>query len=137
MGIAMIPSRAAALVTSIFGLLGLGLASLGLYGILAYTVGQRTREIGIRMALGAGRGSVRGMVLRDGAKLAGLGLTVGFLIALAVTRMLRGLLHGLSPTDPVTFGGIAVILMAVALTASYIPARRATRTDPIEALRVD
>lgn len=137
MGIALIPSRAAAMVTSIFGLLGLGLASLGLYGILAYTVGQRTREIGIRMALGAGRGSVRGMVLRDGAKLAGMGLTVGFLIALAVTRLLRGLLHGLSPTDPVTFGGIAIILIAVALTASYIPARRATRTDPIEALRVD
>jgi ABC-type antimicrobial peptide transport system permease subunit len=133
----MIPSRAAALVTSIFCLLGLGLASLGLYGILAYTVGQRTREIGIRMALGAGRGSVRGMVLRDGARLAGLGLTVGFLIALAVTRMLRGLLHGLSPTDPVTFGGIAIILIAVALTASYLPARRATRTDPIEALRVE
>ena len=80
---------------------------------------------------------VRGMVLRDGAKLAGIGLAIGFAIALAVTRLLRGLLHGLSPTDPVTFGGIALILAIVALAASYIPARRATRTDPIEALRVD
>jgi ABC-type antimicrobial peptide transport system permease subunit len=137
MGIAMLPSRAAALVTAVFGILGLSLASLGLYGILAYSVSQRTREIGIRMALGAGERSVRSMVLRDGAKLAGIGLTIGFLIALAVTRLLRGLLHGLSPTDPVTFGGIALILSMVALTASYVPARRATRTDPIEALRLE
>jgi len=106
------------------------MASLGLYGILAYMVGQRTREIGIRMALGAEERTVRGMVLGDG-------LTIGFVIALAVTRLLRGLLHGLSPTDPVTFGGIALILTAVALIASYIPARRATRTDPIKALRVE
>jgi predicted permease len=137
MGIALLPSRAAAMVTAVFGFLGLGLASLGLYGILAYTVAQRTREIGIRIALGAGERSVRRMVIGDGAALAGTGLVVGFLIALAVTRLLRGLLHGLSPTDPVTFGGIALILTAVALAASYIPARRATRTDPIEALRVD
>jgi len=137
MGLALIPSRAAALVTAVFGILGLSLASLGLYGILAYTVGLRTREIGIRMALGAGVGSVRGMVLRDGVKLAGIGLGIGFLVALAVTRLLRGLLHGLSPTDPVTFGGIAVVLTSVALVASYIPARRATRTDPIAALRME
>jgi predicted permease len=137
MGIAMLPSRAAAIVTAVFGILGLGMASLGLYGILAYMVGQRTREIGIRMALGAEERTVRGMVLGDGAKLAGIGLTIGFVIALAVTRLLRGLLHGLSPTDPVTFGGIALILTAVALIASYIPARRATRTDPIKALRVE
>ena len=77
------------------------------------------------------------MVLRDGGKLAGIGLAIGFLIALGVTRLLRGLLHGLSPTDPVTFAAIALILTSVALAASYIPARRATRTDPIEALRVE
>ena len=137
MGIALLPSRAAAVITTVFGLIGLALASLGLYGVLAYTVAQRTREIGIRMALGAEDWSVRAMVIRDGAKLAGIGLTIGFLIALAVTRLLRGLLNGLSPTDPVTFGGIALILTCVALAASYIPARRATRTDPIEALRVE
>jgi predicted permease len=137
MGIALLPSRAAAVVTSVFGMIGLLLASLGLYGVLAYTVAQRTREIGIRMALGAGSRSVRGMVLRDGARLAGLGLAIGLLIALAVTRLLRGLLNGLSPTDPITFGGIALILTVVALAASFFPARRATRTDPIEALRVE
>ena len=97
MGIALLPSRAAAIITTVFGIVGLALASLGLYGVLAYSVAQRTREIGIRMALGAGAGSVRGMVLRDGAKLAGIGITIGFLIALAVTRLLRGLLNRSSP----------------------------------------
>ena len=137
MGIALLPSRAAAIVTTVFGIIGLGLAALGLYGILAYTVTQRTREIGIRMALGAEERSVRTMVMSDGVKLAGIGLTIGVLIALAVTRLLRGLLNGLSPTDPITFCSIALILTFVALAASYIPARRATRTDPIDALRTD
>jgi predicted permease len=137
MGIALLPSRATAILTAIFGTIGLVLASLGLYGVLAYAVTQRTREFGIRLALGAEHGKVRTLVLRDGVKLAVVGLAIGFAIALATTHLLRGFLHGLSPTDPITFGGIALLLVAVALAASYLPAVRATRTDPVEALRAE
>jgi predicted permease len=137
MGIALLPSRATAVLTTIFGTIGLALASLGLYGVLAYTVTQRTREFGIRLALGAERGEVRTLVLRDGVKLAAVGLAIGLGIALATTHLLRGLLHGLSPMDPITFGGIAVLLIAVAVAASYLPAVRATRTDPVDALRAE
>jgi putative ABC transport system permease protein len=137
MGIAMLPSRAAALFTTVFGGVGLVLAALGLYGILAFAVAQRTREIGIRMTLGAGTGTIRAWVIRGGVKLVGVGLAIGFVIALAVTRFLRGLLYGLSPTDPITFAGIALLLVGVALAASYLPAWRATRIDPVEALRAE
>jgi predicted permease len=137
MGIAMLPSRAGALFTTVFGVIGTVLASLGLYGVLAFAVTQRTREIGVRMALGAEAGKVRAVILRDGVKLAAIGLAIGFAIALAVTRLLRGLLYGLSPTDPITFGGIALLLIGVALAASYLPALRATRVNPIEALRAE
>jgi predicted permease len=137
MGIALLPSRATAVLTTIFGAVGLVLASLGLYGVLAYSVTQRTREFGIRLALGAEHGKVRTLVLRDGVKLAAVGLAIGLGIALATTHLLRGFLHGLSPTDPITFGGIALLLIAVAVAASYLPALRATRTDPVEALRAE
>jgi predicted permease len=135
MGIALLPGRAAAMFATIFGFVGLLMASLGLYGVLAYTVAQRTREIGIRIALGAAPQRVRAFVLRDGLRLAGIGLAVGFGIALMVTRLLRGLLYGLSPLDPVTFGGIGLVLLGVAVMASFIPALRATRISPVEALR--
>jgi predicted permease len=137
MGIAMMPSRAAALFTTVFGGVGLLLAALGLYGILAFQVAQRTREIGIRMALGAGTGAVRAFVMRGGLKLVGIGLGIGFLIALAVTRLVRGLLYGVNPTDPVTFAAIALLLVGVALAASFVPAWRATRVDPLESLRAE
>lgn len=137
MGIAMLPSRAAALFTTVFGGVGLLLAALGLYGILAFAVAQRTREIGIRMTLGAGTGTIRAWVIRGGVKLVGAGLAIGFVIAFAVTRFLRSLLYGLSPTDPITFAGIALLLVGVALAASYLPAWRATRIDPVEALRAE
>jgi predicted permease len=137
MGIALLPSRAAALMTSVLGMIGLALASLGLYGILTYSVIQRRREIGIRMSVGADQYSVSLMVLLQCAKLAGVGLVTGFLVALAVTRLFRSLLHGLSPTDPITFVAIALILITVAIAASYLPVRRATRTNPIEALNDD
>jgi ABC-type antimicrobial peptide transport system permease subunit len=137
MGVALLPGRAAALFTSVFGTVGLALAAMGLYGILAFAVTQRTREIGIRMALGAATGSVRSLVIRSALKLVGLGLAIGFGLAVALTRLLRGMLHGLSPTDPLTFAAIALLLVAVALAASYGPAWRATRIDPLEALRAE
>jgi predicted permease len=137
MGMVMLPNRAGAMVTSVLGLLGLLFASLGLYGVLAYTVSQREREIGIRIALGAEHGRVRALILRDAAKLTGIGLGIGFGVAAAITWSLRALLYGVSPVDPLTFGGIAALLIGVALVASYLPARRATRTDPVEALRTE
>ena len=135
MGIALLPNQAAAGLATLFGALGLLLASVGLYGVLAFSVAQRTREIGIRRALGARDSQVRGMILGHGAKLAGIGLAVGFAMAAGVTRLLQGLLFGVSPTDPVAFVGIGVLLMSVALVAAAVPAIRATRTNPVDALR--
>jgi len=137
MGIALLPGRAAALFFAIVGAVGLVLASLGLYGVLAYMVAQRSREIGIRIALGAEPNRVRGLVLRHAAKLAGTGLVVGLAVAFVVMRALRGLLYGISPSDPIAFGGIAVLLMAVALGAAFVPALRATRTDPVRVMQVE
>ena len=124
-----------ATLTSFFGLLALVLASVGLYGVTAYSVERRTNEIGIRMALGAERGRILGLVLREGGKLTLIGVVIGIVAALGLTRLMRALLYGVSPTDPVTFVGVAILLMAVALMACYIPARRATRVDPAVALR--
>jgi predicted permease len=135
MSVALLPSRAAAVSATVFGTLGLVLASLGLYGVLAFAVSERTREIGIRMALGAEPGAVRSLVLVNGVRLAAMGLGIGVAFALALTRLLRSLLYGLSPTDPITFGAVVLLLLVVALAASYAPALRATRTDPVEALR--
>ena len=135
MGIALLPNQAAAGLATLFGALGLLLASVGLYGVLAFSVAQRTREMGIRMALGARHSQVRGMILGHGAKLAGIGLAVGFAMAAGVTRLLQGLLFGVSPTDPVAFAGIGMLLMSVALVAAAVPAIRATRTNPVDALR--
>ncbi len=137
MGIAMLPSRAAALFTTVFGAVGLLLAALGLYGVLAFAVTRRTREIGIRIALGARSGAVRASVIRGGVKLVGAGLAIGFLAAGAIMQLMRGLLYGVSPTDPITFVGIALLLMVVAVAAAYLPAWRATRIDPVEALRAE
>ncbi len=111
------------------------LAALGLYGVLAYNVSQRTREIGIRSALGARHGDVIGLVLRQGMKLAGLGVLLGVLSALALTRVLRNLLYEVKPTDPLTFIAVSCLLVAIALFACWLPARRAARVDPMVALR--
>jgi putative ABC transport system permease protein len=118
-----------------FALIALVLASVGLYGLVSYGVAQRSREIGVRMALGADRSSVVAMVVRQGMKLTAVGLALGLLGSVAVTQVIESLLFGVSPTDPATFGGIFVVLAAVAFVASWLPARRATRIDPVTALR--
>ncbi len=115
----------------------LALGVVGIFGVISYIVGQRTREIGVRMALGAKRGDVSRMVLRQGMILAGSGVAIGLLAALGLTRLMSSLLYGVEATDPVTFGVVAAMLSAVALLASYLPALRASRTDPVEALRFE
>jgi ABC-type antimicrobial peptide transport system permease subunit len=111
------------------------LAVVGIYGVIAYFVAQRTYEIGIRMALGADTGRVVGMVVRQGVTLAALGIIVGALASMLLTRMLTSLLYGVTARDPITFTIVALILGAVAIVASLLPARRAARVDPLVALR--
>jgi ABC-type antimicrobial peptide transport system permease subunit len=118
-----------------FSALALVLAALGIYGVLAYSVAQRTREIGVRMALGARDSIVARMVVREALRVVGVGLVIGVVGAVALTRVLATLLYDVSPTDPLTFTGVTLALGAVAVTASYFPARRAARVDPIVALR--
>ena len=124
-----------ALLLGIFAATALVLASVGLYGVMAYLVSQRTREIGIRMALGGEVGAIRGMVLREGILIALTGLLVGVVASLLLGRTLSGLLFGVSATDPATYASIGALLLAVGCAASYGPARRATRVDPVIALR--
>jgi putative ABC transport system permease protein len=123
------------LLLAIFAALALLLASIGIYGVLAYTVAQRTGEIGIRMALGARPASVLIAVAGQGVALSAVGIALGAVTALAVTRLLSKLLFGIAPTDPLTFFSVAALLLLVALFASCWPARRAMRVDPILALR--
>ena len=131
------PSRVAAIAMAIFGALALLLTSIGLYGVMAFLVSLRTPEVGIRMALGADRGAVVSLFLRDGARVALMGIGVGVLLALGVTRVLASALHGVAPWDPVTYAGIALLLAAVAVAASWIPARRASAITPTIALRTE
>jgi predicted permease len=129
--------KAAMVICLVFALLALTLSAIGIYGVLAYTVTQRTREFGIRMALGASAADVVGMVIRHGVRLAAIGLAFGVAGAFAVTRLMTALLYGVRPTDPLVFGGVAVALMAVALAASVVPSLRIARIRPANALRYE
>jgi predicted permease len=137
-GSAFMPFRLAAFMTSLFGGMGMLLASIGLYGMIAYHVGQRTQEIGVRMALGATAGGVIREVLVHGGRVALVGIGIGIVLAAGLAQVLKGrLLVGVSPFDPMTYAGVAGLLIAICLIASFVPARRATTVDPLIALRAD
>jgi len=122
---------------SLAGGMALLLGAIGLYGVIAYSVSQRTREIGIRMALGAQREYILRLILGQGTKLALIGVATGIAAALGLSHFLSSLLYGVKPTDPLTFLGATIVLVIVALLASYIPALRAMRVDPVIALRYE
>ncbi|HEX8764242.1 MAG TPA: FtsX-like permease family protein, partial [Candidatus Acidoferrum sp.] len=128
-------SRFTMLLLAIFAAIALLLASVGIYGVIAYGVTERTQEFGIRIALGAERRDVLRLVLGQGARLTLLGIGLGAVFALLLTKFLATLLYGITPTDPLTFAGVSCLLAFVALAACYVPAQRATCVDPIEALR--
>jgi len=130
-------ARFSMLLLSIFAGLALMLSAVGIYGVMAYVVAQRTREMGIRLAMGAQAGDVLKLVLRQGGKLALAGVGIGIAAAVALTRLMASLLFGVSAADPVTFVGVAILLTFVAIAACYMPARRATRVDPIATLRYE
>ena len=123
------------LLFALLGSLALALAAVGVYGVVAYSVSQRTHEIGVRMAIGAKPADVVRMILGEGGRLSAAGVVIGTAMAIAVARLIRGLLFEVSATDPLTLAGVAIGLLGVALVASYVPARRATRVDPMIALR--
>jgi ABC-type antimicrobial peptide transport system permease subunit len=125
------------ILLGVFAALALLLSSLGIYGVISYVVGERTHEIGIRMALGAQRSHVLQLMLGEGMKMALLGVAIGIAAALGLTQLMTKMIFGISATDPVTFCAVALVLASVALTACYIPARRAMRVDPMVALRYE
>ena len=127
--------RTAAALFSTFGVLALLLATIGVYGLKAYDVSRRTREIGIRMALGATAANVQQLVLREGARTTVIGLSIGLLLAAGAGKLVSGLLYHVSPFDPVVLGVAMAVLSTATLVACYLPARRATRVVPLEALR--
>jgi predicted permease len=135
--ISLFPARLGAVLLGVFGGLALLIASIGIYGVMSFGVSERTREMGIRMALGAQRGDVLRLVILQGMKVAAIGMSIGSGLALVATRVVSSYLYDVSTTDPLTFVGITLILSGVAFLACYLPARRATRVDPLEALRYE
>lgn len=118
-------------------MLALVLAVVGVYGVLSYSVSQRTQEFGVRMALGAEPGDVRRMMIGQGLRLSAWGIAIGLVGALGITRLISSLLYNVTATDPVSFGAVATLMLVVAATAAYLPARRATKVDPMVALRAE
>jgi predicted permease len=135
--IVLLPQRVAAIVTGALGAIGLLMATVGLYGVISYSVSRRVREIGIRVALGARQADVLGMVVREGMRLAVAGVAVGLVLAVAATRLLSSFLFSVSPLDSLTFVGMSLLFLCVAFVSSYLPARRAASSDPMMALRTD
>lgn len=135
MDIPLFPARMAASALGSFGLLALVLAAVGIYGVMSYVVVGRTREIGLRMALGAQTGNIRNLILRQGMLLAGIGAIIG--LSLGATRLLKTLLYGVSAADPMTFAAVTILLGAVAFLACWVPAHRVTRVDPMVTLRAE
>jgi len=129
--------RFSMLLLASFAVIALFLAAVGLYGVVAYTVSQRTQEIGVRMAIGAQRGDVLSMVVGGGMKLALVGVAIGLAAAMALSRALDTMLFEVAPSDPTSYAATAIVLLVVAALACYIPARRAMRVDPIVALRAE
>jgi ABC-type antimicrobial peptide transport system permease subunit len=129
--------RFSMMLLAVFAVVALALATIGIYGVMAYLVNQGTREIGIRIALGATQRNILSLVVQQGMALALAGVAIGLIGAFLLTRLIRSLLFGVAATDPVTFVGIALLLGLVALLASYLPARRAARVDPLVALRYE
>jgi putative ABC transport system permease protein len=137
LGVQLMPARLGALLASVFSIVALALASIGLYGIVSYAVSRRSREMGIRMSLGAAPGTVVRLVVREAMLLVGVGTGLGLALALVGAQLLRSLLYGVGALDPVTFFGVPVLLLAVTLAAAWVPARRASRVDPVLALKAE
>jgi len=137
LSVMLFPPRMAALLLGGFGILALVLASTGLYGVVAFSVARRVREVGIRMSLGADSGSVIKMVLKGAMGLVLTGAAIGLVLTAGLTQLISQFLYGVSAVDPVTFVGVPLVLASVALLAAFLPARRASRVDPVEALRAE